>query len=180
MEKKEKFDPFKDRQARLVRNRLSGAFVEALTLKDPQPVDNEAAVLLRQYDHALYRGYVKERTRRYRLVHAALKSAPRLGEDVFLLASLLWDQGLYFEVHELLEGHWGKAAGGRRRALQGLIQAAGSYLLLAAGNEKGATRLADKAAANLEGNRQQLPKAMRVEELIAALKNRATEAPPLL
>ncbi|MEJ2690235.1 MAG: DUF309 domain-containing protein [Deltaproteobacteria bacterium] len=179
MAKYEKFDPFNDRQARMVRNRLSDSFIEGLALKDRELVEKKATALLQEHDQVLYHRYVKERLQRYREVHAVLAKDPGFGKDVFLLTSELWDQGLFFEVHELLEGHWSKATGRPRQALQGLIQAAGFYLLQAAGNMQGAARLADKAVSNLAGSREHLPKAMRIEELISALTRRAAKAPPL-
>ncbi len=178
--KTEKFDPFNDRRARMVRNQLSSAFIEGLVHADPELVDKRASALLQEYDHPLYRSYVRKRVRSYRQVYAALAIKPEAGSDVFVLTSLLWAHGLFFEVHELLEAHWGKATGNRRQALQGLIQAAGFYLLLEAGNKKGAVKLADKAVSNLADNREQLPKAMRLEELLSALKIRAAEPPRLL
>ena len=39
-------------------------------------------------------------------------------------AAALFDAGLYFEVHEVLEPHWMAADGPEREALQGLIQIA--------------------------------------------------------
>jgi predicted metal-dependent hydrolase len=62
-------------------------------------------------------------------------------------AALLFDAGLYFEVHEVLEPHWQQASGQMREALQGLIQIAVGYQHLANGNVRGArSLLADGAA----------------------------------
>lgn len=177
MEKKEKFDPFNDRQARMVRNQLAIAFIEGLAVRDRKPLEKRAAGLRQEYNRVLYHRYIEQRNRCYFRVYAALANDPEAGRDIFGLASLLWDQGLFFEVHELLEGHWGKATGRKRKALQGLIQAAGFFLLLEAGNASGAAKLADKAAANLADNREQLPKAMRLKELLLALKKRSAEPP---
>lgn len=177
MTKKEKFDPFNDRQARMVRNQLAKVFIEGLTMRDRKLLEKRATGLQHEYDRALYRRYIEERTRRYFRVYAGLAKDPEAGSDIFGLASLLWNEGLFFEVHELLEGYWDKATSRKRKALQGLIQAAGFYLLLEAGNAMGAAKLADKAAANLSDNREQLPKAMRLKELLQALKKRAAEPP---
>jgi hypothetical protein len=56
-------------------------------------------------------------------------------------AALLFDAGLYFEVHELLEPHWQEASGEARETLQGLIQIAVGYQHLANGNIRGAHAL---------------------------------------
>lgn len=68
-------------------------------------------------------------------------------------AAALFDAGLGFEVHELLEAHWTRAAGDEREALQGLIQIAVGYQHLANGNLKGARALLDEGSARLAGRR---------------------------
>jgi uncharacterized protein len=56
-------------------------------------------------------------------------------------AAQLFDAGLYYEVHELLEPYWMGAAGEEREALQGLIQIAVGFQHLANGNLRGARAL---------------------------------------
>lgn len=56
-------------------------------------------------------------------------------------AKTLFDAGLYFEVHELLEPYWRDAGGESREALQGLIQIAVGYQHAANGNLAGARAL---------------------------------------
>jgi uncharacterized protein len=68
-------------------------------------------------------------------------------------AGALFDAGLGFEVHELLETHWARAAGGEREALQGLIQIAVGYQHLANGNLKGARALLEEGSARLNARR---------------------------
>lgn len=68
-------------------------------------------------------------------------------------AALLFDAGLGFEVHELLEPHWMQAAGDERETLQGLIQIAVGYQHLANGNIDGARALLDEGTARLTGRR---------------------------
>ncbi len=65
-------------------------------------------------------------------------------------AALLFDAGLYYEVHELMEPYWMRAVGGDREALQGLIQIAVGFQHLANGNVTGARALlADGCAKTL-------------------------------
>ena len=66
-------------------------------------------------------------------------------------AGALWEAGLYFEVHELLEPYWRDATGATREALQGLIQAAVGYQHLANGNLPGARALLGEGADRLRG-----------------------------
>ena len=66
-------------------------------------------------------------------------------------AARLFDAGLFFEVHELLEPHWGSARDSTRDALQGLIQIAVGWQHLANGNVAGARSLLADGAARLHG-----------------------------
>ena len=56
-------------------------------------------------------------------------------------ACALWNQALFFEVHEVLEEVWKTAAGDTRDALQGVIQIAVAFHHLAHGNPRGARAL---------------------------------------
>lgn len=66
-------------------------------------------------------------------------------------AGALFDAGLYFEVHELLEPRWREARGEMRETLQGLIQVAVGYQHLANGNLAGARALLGEGADRLRG-----------------------------
>jgi predicted metal-dependent hydrolase len=68
-------------------------------------------------------------------------------------AAALFDAGLGFEVHELLETHWTRASGDLREALQGLIQIAVGYQHLANGNLRGARALLEEGSTRLVGRR---------------------------
>ena len=70
-------------------------------------------------------------------------------DQVLAAAALLFDAGLPFEVHELLEPYWASAEGAERQALQGLIQIAVGYQHLANGNLPGARALLDEGAHRL-------------------------------
>lgn len=74
-------------------------------------------------------------------------------ETVLDHAATLFAAGLYFEVHEVLEPHWMRAAEPARQALQGLIQVAVGYQHLANGNLGGARALLHDGAAKLSGQR---------------------------
>jgi len=173
------FDPFNDRAARLVRNELAAAFLEGLAARDFSLVERYARQLRERYPAALYRQYMEERLQRYGKVSADVTGTQEIGDDVFRLAARLWEQGLFFEVHEALEKEWNKAKGACRKALQGLIQAAGYFLLQEAGNVAGAGKLADKAAANLAANRAELPAYLRINVLIEKLRKKEPDPPPL-
>lgn len=74
-------------------------------------------------------------------------------EEALDVAATLFDAGLYFEVHELLEPHWFRAVGPEREALQGLIQIAVGFQHLVNGNRRGALALLHEGAAKTAAGR---------------------------
>jgi hypothetical protein len=96
--------------------------------------------------------------RRARAASEALRGRPLRGASPSLPETLddaaaLFDAGLGFEVHELLEARWSAAHGDEREALQGLIQVAVGYQHLANANVAGARALIAEGAARLHGRR---------------------------
>ena len=93
-------------------------------------------------------------TERVQRAEAAVRRRPLARDDAGLGnaladAAALFDAGLYFEVHELLEPHWLAATGAARETLQGLIQIAVGYQHLANGNGRGARALLEEGAARI-------------------------------
>ena len=98
---------------------------------------------------------VSERARRASEALAAcppMRAEPSIGEAL-AAAAVLFDAGLYFEVHELLEPHWMRAAGAERQALQGLIQVAVAFQHRDNGNVEGARSLLVDGSARLREGR---------------------------
>ena len=126
-----------DADARAALAEMAGAGAEAWL----GPDDRTHAPLLRQ---------------RARRASEALHAHPWLPTDPSLaetleVAAALFDAGLGFEVHELLEPHWARATGDERQALQGLVQIAVGYQHLANGNLSGAAALLEEGSRRLEG-----------------------------
>jgi DUF309 family protein family protein len=144
-----------------VRNRLASTIIAALG-------DEHARRELRALaaDDATARGWlapdenqltaaVRERAGR---AAGALADRPALAAETDLgqalqAAGLLFDAGLHFEVHEVLEPHWMAAQGDAREALQGLIQIAVGYQHLANGNRAGARSLLVEGSGRLHRRR---------------------------
>ena len=103
------------------------------------------------------RGHAALVRRRAQAAKAALAPLP-LGspspslDDALVAAAALFDAGLGYEVHELLEVHWTRAAGDEREVLQGLIQIAVGYQHRANGNRAGARALLEEGAARIDGH----------------------------
>lgn len=81
-----------------------------------------------------------------------LAAEAAVGEAI-VVAAALFDVGLHFEVHELLESYWARAEGPERQALQGLIQIAVGYQHLANGNLPGARALLVEGSARVRDGR---------------------------
>ena len=111
--------------------------------------------LILKGDYGRFRDEMCERvSRAWKLLSHRPFSDPDPSLDAALDAAAdLFDAGLYFEVHELLEPYWMRAGGGEREILQGLIQVATGFHHLANGNLKGARSLLDEGSAKLLGQR---------------------------
>ena len=114
------FDPFTDRRSRDLRNTLSEQFIEVVLRNDPQAFrlfcEHWEAVDL----GGVYRDYLDIRLKRYRSAFEQFEQ-----DDIWAplrQSMVLWNVGLYFEVHELLETICHTAAEPLRSALKGLIQ----------------------------------------------------------
>jgi hypothetical protein len=103
-----------------------------------------------------YAAHAREFCARARAGWGVLRARPLDPADaplasVLAVAAALFDAGLFFEVHELLEPHWFRAQGAERERLQGLIQVAVGFQHLANGNLRGAVLLLHEGAARLRG-----------------------------
>ena len=138
-----KFDPFNDRLARDIRNALSSALV--VSLPSLTKVKEASAALLnnaRLLPH--HEAYIHERLRRYQAVQETVKTHKVSG--IVCPALAMWDEQLFFEVHECLEGEWYPAPpGDRKKALQALICAAGTFVHVEQGNKVGAAKMSARA-----------------------------------
>ena len=94
---------------------------------------------------------------RARRASTALSDAPLAPpvdlETALAAAARLFDAGLFFEVHEVLEPHWLVAREESREALQGLIQIAVGWQHAANGNLAGGRSLLLDGATRLHGRR---------------------------
>jgi predicted metal-dependent hydrolase len=173
----EGFNPFTDRHARLLRNGMAGSLVAALRAGGPGPFRQKGRALLARKAEPVHRAYLKDRLRRYECAFAEIEGRDVAG--LFAQALVLWNHGLFYEVHELLEPLWLQSTGPRRRALQAMIRAAGAYVHLEAGNREAARGMAAKAAAGLAADGSALLPFAGREQLVAALVS-LDQAPPRL
>ena len=171
-----RFDPFGDRVSRDIRNMLSEAFVAAW---QGAGVDYAAvaADLHRRHAQPVYQAYIEGRLEAYR---AAMEDRRALDDpDLLEEVIVVWNRGLFFEVHELIENHWHEARGLRREVLQTMIQAAAVYVHREAGREPAAAKLGRRVSARLDNLRPHLKTIANLDTLVRALAMPQSR-PPIL
>ncbi len=120
-----------------------------------------------------------DRITRYQAVITQIRVANIPIHDTYAVALLLWDQGLFFEVHEWVEGKWLQSSGAEKIVLQALIRAAGTYVYLEAGSPEKAKKIAAKALPPLIQHKALVPGFFNVDLLIASLEPVNTVPPKL-
>ncbi len=172
------FDPFEDRVARDVRNALSEALTLVFEQLDLAPARRVAEDMLSGNPGEVYGQYIMSRLESYNQALTLVRE-----EDIATAwerALVLWDLGLFFEVHEILEHAWLAATGAEKQVLQAMIRAAGMYIKLHdQGNESGARKMAQKAAEVLEANRSFFAADFPLDLLLDKLR-RLDPVPPKL
>ena len=163
------FDPFRDRIARDIRNSLTSALISELTGKHPGAVCETAQLWLSRKPGAVYLNYIEEMQARYA---QALDMIHHKGfKDRRFQAALLWNSGLFFETHELVETLFTEATGLEHIALKGLIQAAGVYVHANRENHSAAKKLAARARKHLQAGIEHLRFITNLDQLIENLKD---------
>ena len=171
------FQPFTDRLSRDIRNDLSESLVAVIRDQSLEPARQIAEKYLQNEPAPIYCDYIHDRLLRY---GRALEAIGEQRDNPLFIALVLWDEQLFFEVHEILEHAWLKADGEEKLFLQAMIRAAGVYIKRDAGYAEVALRIALKALPVLENNRHRLTPYTDPELLIKALRNEEANAPLLL
>ncbi len=173
-----RFDPFQDRVARDIRNRMSTAFIRSVNGSDPAGFESVVSELLPRTPAPPYGRYIEDRREQFRVAYRRITKGSIL--DPLHQAAVLWNQQLFFEAHELLEDRWHLEKGGRKTAIKGMIQAAGVYIHLSCGRHEAAKKLAMRAVALIEANRGHLEAITNMEEVIVRLKRVDPEPPGIV
>ena len=121
---------------------------------------------------------VKKRKMRCCKCKTVFFAAIDAGENRELLqqAAILWDLQLYFEMHELLEPVWKDAEGAWRKALQGLIRAAG-VKIHAEYNNRAAVSMSAKALKDLKRFGDMLKGFDKLDAVLAGLEEISPPSP---
>jgi hypothetical protein len=173
-----RFNPFEDRLSRDIRNDLSASLPQVLEKRCLDGARSVAEAYLQNNPAEIYRDYIERRLTAYRLVLESL--APSGPPAPLTTAAILWDLGLFFEVHEVLELHWLQATGDLKQLLQALIRAAGVYIYLEAGYPQRSAKIAAKAVPVLRRLQDLAAEQLQIEAMIAALEEPLDTTPPRL
>lgn len=171
------FDPFQDRLSRDIRNQLSESIIPCLRTMSLDPAREVANRFLALQPGVEQVAYIQKRLTLYTLFFERITQGP---EDVLWQGFVLWDLGLHFEVHEILEHAWHPSQGQEKQLLQAMIRAAGVFIKGDYGYFEAAAKLAAKALPVLEAQRQRLTAYIDPERLYAAMREPAAPAPTLL
>jgi hypothetical protein len=171
------FKPFSDRLSRDIRNQLSESFVTVLQEKSMDSARKIAKKYLTDNLSPCYSKYIKSRLERY---NRCLAKIAQGNKDPLWQGLVLWDEHLFFEVHEILEHAWMHAEGDEKFFLQAMIRAAGVYIKIDAGYDEPASRIAAKALPVLKKNYQRLAQYTDPDRLTGALTFPISLPPQLL
>ena len=163
------FDPFNSRFCRIIRNELSESLMKAIHNGDIRPSNSLREKYMSDGVEPFIIGYINSRIMRYKTVVSQIQTSKIQIHETYVIALLLWNQELFFEVHEWLEKEWRNSQGAEKIILQALIRAAGTYMHLECGRHVGAKKMASKAVENLIRYKESIP-VFNVELLIAKLK----------
>ena len=172
------FDPYTDRMARDIRNSLSTALTKEL-IGDADGFLSAVADGWQEKALApIYQSYIAGRMVFYRRAISEIRSNQIV--DPRIQAIYLWNLGLFFEMHELLETVWRKAVEPERSALKGWIQAAGVFEHLQRGKVDAARNLARRAEGHLRKGRSLLSFISNLDQLIEAVADPPNAAPKMI
>ncbi len=169
------FNPFEDRFSRDMRNALSSALATAIETGE----HNKLRQVVEDFENRElaphYRNYFDHRRVHYKKALELMEAEQAPIER----AVILWNEGLYFEVHEVLEHVWYNAQGSEKLTLQALIRAAGVYVKKEYGYTVPAAKIAGKSWPVLKDNENLLKAYFDPAPLIYALQH-LEEPPPQL
>ncbi len=171
------FEPFMDRLSRDIRNQLSESLIDVLKQHSLQPAEKVAETFASKAEAPCYRDYISFRLQRYA---KSLETITDYHTDPLWQGFVLWDNDLFFEVHEVIEHAWLKQQGKEKLLLQAMVRAAGVYIKLEYGYQEAAGKLAAKALPVLREQQQRLADYIDPQALITALEHCELPAPKLL
>lgn len=171
------FNPFEDRTSRDIRNDLSEAFVKTIQTGNKDCLSSVVNGLLGQQLSDCYRDYINDRVSKY---NKALGDIEGGVTDPMRQGVIIWNLGLFFEFHEILEHAWYHEKNVHlKQTMQALIRSAGVYIKREYGFQEAADRIAAKAMPVLLTNQSLLASYFLPEKLTSVLED-SNQPPPQL
>jgi len=176
MNKPTTFNPFTDRLSRDIRNSMSETIIDVLDERSLEKARAVAHGYLQTIPAPVYADYIHERLDRY------ARALEQISPDTSLLrqAAILWNLGLLFEVHEILEPAWMRASGDRRLLLQALIRSVGIYINLEVGYRDRAAKIAAKALPVLTKQKAAIAEEIDIDALISHIEKLSATPPEIV
>jgi hypothetical protein len=166
-----RFDPFENRLCRDIRNSLASGFIKSIQTKNKAAFEAAIEPYLADMAHDGIKKYVNYRLACLEKVLEQTVTRNSDSDDNFFIAKNLWDLGLFFEFHELLEIKWLDADRDKKKGFQTLILAAVAFEQFEYGRKAPARKVAAKAVLLFEEHKDTIPSAFDAESLITDLKN---------
>ncbi len=171
------FNPFEDRTSRDIRNNLSEGLVKAIQTGDKHYLSFVVDGFLEQQTADCYWAYIIERSSKY---EKALQDIENTITEPIQQGIVLWNLGLFFEFHEILEHAWyHETDRALKQTMQALIRSAGVYIKREYGFMDSAARIAGKALPVLLENQTLLSRYFQPEKLLSVLTD-PDQPPPQL
>ncbi len=164
------FNPFESRTCRDIRNELGSALIESIRENSLEKVRTLAKHVLAVQDDPEVNGYVSDRLLRYKGVMEGVEAARLSPGDIYDIAHLLWQEGLFFECHEWLEQIWSSVEGREKTILQALIRSTAAFEFIAYGRTRGAFLAGSKALKVLVRNPDHIPKQIHIRSKVEELQ----------
>ena len=162
------FDPFENRLARDIRNTIGPALIQSIKERTAHPFSLAVQSLSSRPLTADMENYINHRKKCLDAILDQLKTDTQALEFSQILIRL-WDENLYFEVHEWLEQEWITRTGDEKKGFQALIQAAVALEHFEYNRLGSAKKLAQKARKKLEALSDSIPEPFNSQMFIIAL-----------
>lgn len=173
------FNPFENRLCRDVRNSIGHSLILSVNQRSFLPLDKAVLSFKLHHETKSIKEYIHYRKECLARLLKELKTQD-LNNSQEYIRIFLWNHGLFFEFHELLEEEWKAAEGNEKKALQALILAAITYEHLTYHRMNPARKTAQKAFRLLKDSKEHLPLFLDPDLFISKLQSPDPDPPALI
>ncbi len=174
------FDPFESRRCRDIRNAIGHGFIKSLQRHSVAPFTSAVHNFESQKTSSEIKHYIHHRQACLEKISKQIKTMPQDHDHFFEIASLIWNHGLFFEVHEWLEEKWILSKEDQKKSIQALILCAIAYEQLIYNKKGPSQKVASKAIMLLKKFRATIPNPFDPDILIEHLGDLRLNSPVLV